>query len=312
MVNLYDKYIDLLDVFRCIPRMTKNILLFIGALQVANASTVLSDIGTDPSDTMRSFTNTTFTGVNQSAEYLAAVAGDSLIDYSRSDQNFNDNNNPLGFTDYRVRISVLSLSGTGSIIVSDALDTDAANNNSFNVTTEGEVSSFSFSVEYIDDAGTLLGLAGRLSTDDRFGPLAHVLNLSGESVDLGLGLLDGNGDVIQGQDYNQITNSFNGLSFASNGTIESQASTNGGIMEFTLANNQRGNIFNFDDGDDDQNDFHSGSVFEITATDGSFADESRFNISFDSQLIAPVGVPEPSSTALIAMGAFGLLIRRKR
>jgi len=91
---------------------------------------------------------------------------------------------------------------------------------------------------------------------------------------------------------------------------------NGGLEFFQFDSTVTGdtaNVHRFNDSTpgDNEDERFSGVTFEFNSTDAddSFDEGTRFNLSFDSQIVA---IPEPSGTALLGLGASLLLLRRKR
>jgi len=266
------------------------------------------------------FATQTFNTLNDSANFLIAVAGDNTDSFGVGGVGA-ENNNPLGLTGLNATLTLSSFNGTGSILVENRPNNTTG---SFNVSTSGVVNSFTLTLEYLDSANNPLSFAGRLFTSannannnfgngNTFGPIAHVVGVTGgDDFTLGLGALDSNFAVIDnGVDHVELVGANNGT----NADITLGAGDNGGITEFTVGfggDNNTANIGRFGTTPlNNQDDFFSGAVLEFTSidTDG-FDSGSTFNLSFDGSVIG--SVPEPSSTSLLGLGALGLLCRRSR
>ena len=209
---------------------------------------------------------------------------------------------------------------------------------SFFVSTVGSVTSFNLTIEYLNANGDALLQTTRVNTNQTFGPIIHV-NTNGFLGAVGNNLTEGqegenftasgvarattvNLGVLQSDLNNVFSNiddvPFRGLSGRLTSDVDDYpTASNDGILTFELADetSQYANIrdFNDDSPNNTQNDFFSGVSVGIAATDDTlaFAENTVFNLSFDSQIIAAT-VPEPTSAALLSLATLALLVRRSR
>jgi len=281
----------------------------------AHAATNFSDFGTLATATSQTITPTAPLVEGGTANFLAAVASDPNIVWSGGGPT-GENNNPTNVSDYSVSITVGSLVGSGSL----SLLPNTTGLGSIDLLTTGDVESFTLDVLFLNSSGDPLTLTGRdfTSSDNgnggngnTFGPIGHVVNLSSVDFNLGIGVLDTTGNLITGQDY---------LQGVDGGAAESIAPTtnadlNGGLefFEFDSTTGDTANVHRFNDSTpgDNEDERFSGVTFEFNSTDAddAFDEGTRFNLSFDSQIVA---IPEPSGTALLGLGASLLLLKRKR
>lgn len=249
----------------------------------------------------------TLANVGDSETYYIAVINDALIPWSLTN---GDNNNPLGITGPQARVTLSGLSGTGSISLSTPDETPGSGN-SFNVSTVGNVGEFSIRIEYLNSLGDSLGMAGRSENDNRFGPMSSARAIANfESHDVTLSMLDGNGQVIDDFAYLGIpSDAFN---YAPDDATPTQGS---GFITFDMESvGDIANIHRFDDSTptDATDDLFSGTEITLTPTDGEFAEGSTWRFSFDSQILAAQGVPEPSAGLFVFLaGLLGLRRNRK-
>ena len=240
------------------------------------------------------------------------------------------------FRDFKVA----EANGTGIVDVEDRNPDNVRGSDlgSFFVSTVGSVTSFNLTIEYLNANGDALLQTTRVNTNQTFGPIIHV-NTNGFLGAEGNNLTAGqegenftassvarettvNLGVLQSDLNNVFSNiddvPFRGLSGRLTSDVDDYpTASNDGILTFELSDetSQYANIrdFNDDSPNNTQNDFFSGVSVGIAATDDAlaFAENTVFNLSFDSQIIAAT-VPEPTSAALLSLATLALLVRRSR
>jgi len=269
-------------------------------------------------------TTLTDSGSGDSVEYSIGVVGDPNLSW---DIEFGgENNNESNVLGPKALITFTTTAGTGSI---DLIAPTGAN--SFGFTTGASLGEFTLRIDYLNSSGGSLGMVGRNSGVNTYGPMIQVNdNTLTEAVEVGISMFNA-GNIIQPSGTNgflplepvgfpagypglapTVTGSYNSttgeLVYPFTGTVLVPET-----MGFPALKSQ-GSIHRFDDatnGDSSDDNFSSIEI-RFTPDDGTFDAGQTISLSFDSRILAETTVPEPTSGLLSLMAGSLLLARRKR